>query len=330
MKFYPIPNSFRMKPISLSLRLGLVLVLVLLSGSAGLSPQYTWALISVAEKNARDAQLKKNSPPSDTPASPLTPTTPAQPARFKVVLDPGHGGIDNGTSYKGSPPVTEKDMTLILAREVAAELRVRGIEVIMTRDGDYEMSLAGRTALANQVGADLFLSIHLNSTTQGMNPALAQGIETYILNHESDSTSKRLAELENKVIGGVDAQHEDVALILKDLRLDASLAESKRLACMIQSQVAHKILSPSRSKKKADVTVNRGVRQALFFVLLGADMPSALIEAGFLSNARDRDWLLSRPGQKSFGLAVARAIGLFRKQKNTPEARRVLSSCKVH
>lgn len=251
--------------------------------------------------------------------------------RFRVVLDPGHGGVDHGTTYEGNPPVAEKDLTLMLARNVASRLKARGIEVIMTRDGDYEMPLAARTALANQKNADVFLSIHLNST-QISNTALAEGTETYILNHESDSTSKRLAQLENQVIGGgSDAkQGEDVALILKDMRLDANLPESKRLACMIQTRVAALDPKQQATEHKVIVTSNRGVRQALFFVLLGADMPSALVEAGFLSNSHDRAWLLSVSGQKSFGEAVARAINLFRIQKNTAEARKILSTCKVH
>lgn len=266
------------------------------------------ALISIAEKNAREAAAR----------------------RFVVVLDPGHGGIDHGTTFAGNPPVAEKDLTLMLARQVSAELKSRGIEVILTRDGDYEMPLAARTALANKVGANLFLSIHLNSTP-GINPALAQGVETYILNHETDSTSKRLAQLENQVIGGVpNKEGEDVALILKDLRLEATLPESKRLACLIQERVAKVNPQEKKTAHVVSVTSNRGVRQALFFVLLGADMPSALIEAGFLSNPNDRAWLLTVAGQKSFGQAVARAIQLFRVQRNTPEAQRTLISCKVH
>jgi N-acetylmuramoyl-L-alanine amidase len=282
------------------------------------------ALISIAEKNARDArEAKLKTKPSSAPAPKA-----ASSKRFRVVLDPGHGGIDHGTTYEGHPPVAEKDMTLMLARQVAAQLKARGIDVTFTRDGDYEMPLGARTALANKVGADVFLSIHLNSTP-GLNPALAEGVETYILNHESDSTSKRLAQLENQVIGGT-AQQGDVALILKDLQLDATLPESKRLACMIQERVAAINPKQAATPHPLTVTSNRGVRQALFFVLLGADMPSALIEAGFLSNPHDRSWLLSVQGQKAFGESVARAINLFRMQKNTALGQRTLSTCKVH
>jgi N-acetylmuramoyl-L-alanine amidase len=249
----------------------------------------------------------------------------AKKSHFRVVLDPGHGGIDRGTSYKES---LEKDVTLILAREVAAQLRIRGIDVVLTRDADHEMPLAARTALANKLGADLFISLHMNSLP-GSNGELASGTETYILNNATDGSSKRLAQLENMVMAGDKtdgSEPEDVALILKDLRLHANLPESKRLACMIQSQLvlAHSKVEPGSLK------TDRGVRQALFFVLLGADMPSALVEAGFLSSEKDRAWILSKAGQKSVGIAIARAINLFRMQKNTPQAQKTLDTCKVH
>lgn len=223
--------------------------------------------------------------------------------------------------------MAEKDLTLILARAVARQLRSRGIEVTLTRDGDYEMPLAARTALANKLGADVFVSIHLNSMA-GTRTELAEGVETYILNNETDSTSHRLAKLENEVIGSGSPQPQDVALILKDMQLDANLAESKRLACLIQSHVV--AATPHLREKGIEVTSNRGVRQAMFFVLLGADMPSALVEAGFLSNPHDRAWLLTLRGESSFAQAVARAINLFRLQRNTPQARLTLSRCKVH
>jgi N-acetylmuramoyl-L-alanine amidase len=290
--------------------------MVLLGGAASVlaSSKPSHALISVAELNAR--KEKKIAAPKKT---------------FRVVLDPGHGGIDKGTSYES---LYEKDVTLALAQEVASQLKSRGIEVVVTRDADHEIPLSQRTAIANKLGADIFISLHMNSLPQG--GELASGTETYILNNATDGSSKRLAELENTVMAGEpgasnsqDAQPMDVALILKDLRLDANLPESKRLACMLQSQMVlarGKVAGTVATSMKTD----RGVRQALFFVLLGADMPSALVEAGFLSSPKDRALLLSRSGQKSFGLAIARAINLFRLQKNTPEAQKTLNMCKVH
>jgi len=94
--------------------------------------------------------------------------------------------------------------------------------------------------------------------------------------------------------------------------------------------VSHSKTLAKPQGKVAPKTTDRGVRQALFFVLLGADMPSALVEAGFLSNSKDRTYITSQAGQKSLGVAIARAINLFRLQKNTPEAQKTLNTCKVH
>jgi len=246
---------------------------------------------------------------------------------FKVVIDPGHGGNDHGTAQQvGDGTVTEKDLTLALAKETARILRARGIIAILTRTEDKEVPLGARTALANRLKADAFLSIHMNSTDTPMVVG-AEGIETYILNNTSDATSKRLAYLENSVLtpeeraAAESPEQRDVALILRDLRLDANLSESKRLACMVQDR----LLSVSRPRTK-----NRGVRQALFHVLLGAEMPSILVETGFLSNPRDRETLQSPKGRHAFGAALARAIESFRDTRDTAQAQLTLSRCKVH
>jgi N-acetylmuramoyl-L-alanine amidase len=184
---------------------------------------------------------------------------PRESKAYRVVIDPGHGGTDLGTVYdSGRVKIAEKQVTLLLAEEAARQLRARGIQVVLTRHSDQEVPLALRTALANKVSADLFLSIHLNSTAHRGN-AEAEGIETYILNNTSDASSRRLARLENSMVrtGATDApESSDVALILKDLRLDANLSESKRFACSIQRNMGAK-KSPLK---------DRGVKQALFYV----------------------------------------------------------------
>jgi N-acetylmuramoyl-L-alanine amidase len=250
------------------------------------------------------------------------------PTPFRVVIDPGHGGEDEGAVFfdKGRK-ITEKEITLLIAKEAATQLRARGFMVFLTRDRDRELPLPARTALANQLGADVFLSVHLNSKPSSYRKD-AEGIETYILNNATDASSRRLAQLENSVLGGsaheipaeVSPQPTDVALILKDLRLDANLAESKRLACAVQENL---ISATSREK-------DRGVKQALFHVLLGADMPSILVEAGFLTNTRDRSHVQSKQGQRSIGTAIASAVEQYRKTKNTHTALALLSRCKVH
>jgi len=266
-------------------------------------------------------------------ASPLNPQIgSASTAPFRVVIDPGHGGLDEGTVFDaGTYRIAEKDVTLALARQVARQLRTRGYNVVMTRNQDRELPLPARTALANRLQADVFLSIHMNSAA-GAHPSRtehAEGIETFILNNATDASSKRLARLENSVITGGhqpdSPEQMDVALILKDLRLDANLSESKRLACSIQSSLVS-ATSPSRTHQAR----NRGVKQALFHVLLGADMPSVLVEAGFLTSARDRALVLSPRGQRLISRAIANAIEQYQSQKDSPKALSTLSRCKVN
>lgn len=247
-----------------------------------------------------------------------------------VVIDPGHGGADEGTVYQNKKlRITEKYATLLLAQQVAEELRAKNIPVILTRTEDRDVPLGTRTALANQLHAELFLSIHLNSSEARKD---AEGIETYILNNATDESSRRLAALENTVLGprspkNSETQQQedvDVALILRDLTLDANLAESKRLACMIHH---HLMVHISRNQPNVK---NRGVKQALFHVLLGAEMPSALVEAGFLNHHQDREFLISPHGKKVVGIAIARAIDHFLQSKGTPQARSTLSKCKIN
>ena len=243
---------------------------------------------------------------------------------FRVVIDPGHGGRDEGTIYHdGSLRLSEKQITLRLAQEVQKILQKKGYSVILTRSDDRELSLPSRTALANRLKANLFISIHMNQSQGG----LAQGVETYIMNHTSDASSRRLARLENSVIGSAVSQNggSDVALILKDLRLDSNLSESKRLACLVQNQLVSATSQDSNSKRR-----NRGVKQGLFYVLLGADMPSILVEAGFLSHPWDRSLVLSSPGQRLMGEAIGDAVDTFAQtQRDRSVAISKLHSCQV-
>lgn len=227
---------------------------------------------------------------------------------FKVVIDPGHGGSDLGTTYQsGAFQITEKKLTLLLAKQVAIHLRAKGAQVSLTRTTDREVNLPSRTRLANRQGADAFISIHLNSTEAGEKPN-AEGVETFILNNTSNASSKRLARLENSVLSTQSihsSSQMDIALILKDLRLDGNLVESKRLACNVQQRLVYTTAKLSSSPKAHR---DRGVKQALFHVLLGADMPSILVEVGFLSSAKDRALMLSPKGRYWIGKSIANAV----------------------
>jgi N-acetylmuramoyl-L-alanine amidase len=235
--------------------------------------------------------------------------------KFLVVIDPGHGGGDTGAVYReNGVTLSEKTLTLLIARDLARELIIRGQDVILTRNDDQDVLLSNRTAIANKLKADVFISIHLNSSDEKIKSG---GVETFILNHATDETSKRLADLENSVLkdskastnGG--AQGSDVSLIMKDLILDGTSEPSKELACSVQARIK----SASR---------DRGVKQALFYVLLGADMPSILIEAGFMNSKADRDRILTVKTRLALAAQIASAIDDYRHHK-TPKHCQILS-----
>ncbi len=237
----------------------------------------------------------------------------ASPSPFLIVLDPGHGGIDAGASFKtkAGKVITEKEITLQLARDLARELIIRGYQVILTRNQDQELPLSERTQLANRLKARVFISLHLNSmpAPEKANQKDAQspsGIETYILNHATDAASRRLQDLENSVLKDSQTKEHSassqVSLIMKDMILDANLAPSKDLACAVQNRV----------KVSAK---DRGVKQALFYVLLGADMPSILIEAGFINHDADRERVLDLKKRMKLATQIAVAVDDFKKKR---------------
>ncbi len=244
-----------------------------------------------------------------------------------VVLDPGHGGSDRGAVHASSPhELLEKDLTLLLAQSIAEALRKRGVDTILTRDRDVDLALEERTALANQIRAKAFVSIHMNSLPPEKGKTRG-GFETYILNHTTDQTSQRLAKMENAVLKGSIAEipndSGDVPLIVKDLLLDASRARSQELACLVQSSVVRASRQPHRSASH-----NRGVRQALFYVLLGADMPSILLEAGFINHDSDRELILKDASRAQMAEAIASALDRFLRRTPTPSARAaILDKC---
>jgi N-acetylmuramoyl-L-alanine amidase len=240
---------------------------------------------------------------------------------FLVVIDPGHGGNDQGAAIQvGKNSVQEKDMTLLLAKEFKSELKKLKIESELTREGDEFLALEERTAFANRKQASIFISLHMNSLIPQGGMSVPEGFESYILNTTTDESSKRLADLENQVLRDSKvtraAQTSDIALIVKDFILDANLKPSKELACAIQMRTS-------------EAGRDRGVRQALFYVLLGADMPSILLEAGFIAHPKDRDRILDPKTRTRFAKRLALAIQDFRKRRKVPKIGARLRACKV-
>jgi N-acetylmuramoyl-L-alanine amidase len=199
----------------------------------------------------------------------------------RIVIDAGHGGHDTGTI--GPTGLMEKDLCLDVALRLGKIIKQRlpGAEVVFTRSDDSFIPLEERTAIANEAHADLFISIHANSSQDHG----ARGIETYYLNLKGSPEAMEVAARENAVANvGI----HDLEDLVKKIARNEKIDESREFAEDIQASLSQRV-------QKANKTVkNRGVRKAPFVVLIGADMPSILTEISFLSNPADEQ-LLKQP-----------------------------------
>jgi N-acetylmuramoyl-L-alanine amidase len=195
----------------------------------------------------------------------------------RIVVDPGHGGHDPGAV--GPSGIQEKDVVLAIGLKLRDLLKEElGVDVVMTRSTDVFIPLEERTAIANKVGADLFLSVHANAAPNRS----AAGIETYYLNLAKTDKVAQLAAKEN----GTSLEKVSVLqAILFDLMANYKLNDSAHLADEVQRSLHKKIRA-----RHADVK-NMGVKQGPFYVLVGASMPSILVETAFLSNAAEESRL---------------------------------------
>ena len=198
----------------------------------------------------------------------------------RIVIDAGHGGQDQGTI--GTNGLLEKDVVLDVALRLSKLVQSKmGAEVVLTRSDDTFIPLQQRTAIANDHKADLFLSIHANSSPL---PSVA-GTETFFLNFTNSTGALDLAAREN---AGSDKSVGELRDLIQSITLNDKIAESETFAQTIQNAVF------AQAAKSNVVAKNRGVKRAPFVVLIGASMPSVLAEIGFLSNARDES-NLSKP-----------------------------------
>jgi N-acetylmuramoyl-L-alanine amidase len=201
----------------------------------------------------------------------------------RVVIDAGHGGHDEGT--RGPTGLLEKDLVLDVALRLGALVEQRlGAEVVYTRSEDVFIPLEERTAIANRAEADLFLSIHANSSPiKGIS-----GSEVYFL---SFATSKEAMDLAGRENAGTSRSIHELQDLLKKIALNEKVTESKEFATDVQRELF------STWNRMSGATRNRGVKKAPFVVLIGARMPSILSEVGFISNPRD-EALLKKPDQR--------------------------------
>ncbi len=208
----------------------------------------------------------------------------------KVVIDPGHGGKDEGT--KGGNGLLEKELVLDIAKRVKTLVEEKlGSEVLLTREDDEFVALEERTAFANRHRADLFVSLHANSSPF----RLASGPETFFLDFTTSRESMDIAARENASATKSVADLQD---IVKTIALKDKRDESRDFAVKMQGALFKAQRATGAAKK------NRGVKSAPFIVLVGAEMPSILVEIGFLSNKREEDSLKSSDYRQSVAKAV--------------------------
>jgi N-acetylmuramoyl-L-alanine amidase len=210
----------------------------------------------------------------------------------KLILDPGHGGKDAGAV--GRSGLTEKVITLDIAkraRRLLQQLTERRYRAVLTRDRDTFVPLEERTALANNAEGDLFISIHANAAKSRS----LRGIETYFLNSASTERERRVAARENNTTL---RRMSDLEFILNDLILSSKLKGSKLLAGIVQDKLIGGV------RKRYRKVRNLGVKRGPFYVLLGARMPSVLVETAFLTNKEEERRLRS----PSYRQLVARAL----------------------
>lgn len=248
-------------------------------------------------------------PVSITAAPPPVSTAPASPAaaryglrwRHVVTVDPGHGGVDPGNPGQYFPSgVREKDITLAVARELAAELDRRGIGAILTRARDTLIALRDRAVFC-RADCDLFVSIHVNAMPAGRRRNQVRGLETYFLAEARTEDARRVAEMENEAVrfetSAPAAPDDPLRFMINDLQLAEHLRESARLAELVHGEVV--VVHPGG---------DRGVQQAGFLVLTTARRPAILIETGFATNRDDARFLGERANQRRVAAAIADGI----------------------
>jgi N-acetylmuramoyl-L-alanine amidase len=261
-------------------------------------------------------------PASPSPASQLSLTRELGLKIDRIAIDPGLGGYDTGTI--GPHGLLEKNLCLDVALRLGQliEHNIPGAEVVYTRKDDTHVPLEDRTAIANRANADLFISIHANSSHNRE----ARGVETYSLSLAASQESAELATRENAL---AQSSLHDLPELIKKIARNEKMAESKQLAVDIQSALSQSLQLVSRSE------MNRGVKQAPFIVLTGANMPAVLSEISFASNASDENLLLESGQRQRVAEGLYRGIAAYldslhslpdNKQKLVSESRASTSS----
>jgi N-acetylmuramoyl-L-alanine amidase len=223
---------------------------------------------------------------------------------YTILIDPGHGGEDRGAvSYyqEGTSlrEIYEKDLTLEISKKIFERLKKKNYQVFLTRSMDREVSLEKRAELAEKVKADLFISVHLNSSPSHD----SHGFETYYLDNHSNVAVKKVEDIENKNLEG---EQLIIQQILTDLVVEKTVVSSKSLANLIHLEI--------KSKLKPFNIKDRGHKAGLFYVLALSKRPAVLLEVGFLSNPKELDKLTGENFQQKYSEAVVLGIERYFKK----------------
>lgn len=246
--------------------------------------------------------------PSKTTTTIQTTTEPKQESQIAkttflrsrtIVIDPGHGGKDPGAVLGNNQ---EKTAVLAVGLHLKDFLISRGYTVYMTRNSDKFLELKERTSFANDKNADLFISIHANAV-EAKNASYAKGMETYFLSPARSDRAKRLAALENKQeMQDLDDSSQNALLTIMNR---SKITASNKLAIDIQRYMLHE------ARKSYKDTTDNGVREGPFYVLLGAQMPSVLIEIGYMTHGEEGKRIFESNYQKSVALGIANGIDSY-------------------
>lgn len=229
-----------------------------------------------------------------------------------ILIDPGHGGEDDGAKAmtKGRVPeelIKEKDIALSISQKIYEKLSAKNYTVFLTRSFDRTVSLPERAAIAEKTKADLFISVHINSSPESG----AAGFETYYLDNHNDVAIKKVEKTENVQMKGDEVV---VQQILVDLVVEQTVSTSKPLAQSIHSEIKSSV------GRKYGIQ-SRGIKPGLFFVLALSKRPGVLLEVGFISTQKERVRMMDPKFQDDYASAVVRGIESFLKNRQQHKPR---------
>jgi N-acetylmuramoyl-L-alanine amidase len=231
----------------------------------------------------------------------------------RIVIDAGHGGHDPGTIGRGG--LQEKDLVLDVALRLERLVRQElGADVLLTRSSDVFVPLEERTAIANSRGADLFLSIHANSSRN----AQARGIETYFLNFARSAHAEAVAARENAISP---ATLKDLQNLVKAITLNSKIDESRDFAAAVQEQMVAGV-------RREHGVPDRGVHTAPFYVLIGANMPAVLAEIAFVSNPEDEKRLKTSEYREMLARSLLRGVSAYLEALNRTQMRQLTDAAR--